>query len=79
MKVLNDFKCLGCDDQDEYFVDNSAREVVCRCCGATATKVRTVPNFSLPGNDPSGFPTAYDQWAKKREQKMKEEQRQQPN
>lgn len=74
MLVFNNFKCPECQKQDEYFVDNRAHEVVCRSCGATATKMLNVPLFHLSGTD-SGFPTAYDKWAKKREQKLKEEQR----
>ena len=73
MKVLNDYRCVQCGTTREYFVENSEKTVDCQGCGGTATKVRSVPNFTLPGNDPAGFPTAYDQWNKKREQKIAQE------
>ena len=76
MRVFNDFRCTSCDVRDEYFLENSAQTVTCRHCGSEAKKAATAPMFKLPGNDPAGFPTAYDQWAKKREQKMAEERRQ---
>ncbi len=72
MKVLNDYECPN-GHFKEYFVENSVTSLDCLECGQTATKVRSVPNFQLPGNDPAGFPTAYDQWNKKREQKMAQE------
>lgn len=75
MRVLNDYHCPSCGMTEELFVDNSTVTVVCQHCDATATKVRTVPNFTLPGNDPIGFPTAADKWVKKREQKMAQERR----
>ena len=72
MRVLNDFKCPE-GHINEHFVDNSDTTATCYACGATATKVRTVPNFQLPGNDPAGFPTAADKWVKNREQKRQQE------
>ena len=75
MRVLNDFYCPKCGHQKEYFVDNEATSIDCQSCGSLATKVRSVPNFQLPGNDPAGFPTAADKWVKKREQKMAQERR----
>lgn len=74
MKVLNDYRCSN-GHFDEYFVDNLETHVTCRSCGQEATKVRSVPNFTLPGNDPAGFPTAADKWVKKREEKMAYEKR----
>ena len=73
MKVLNDFHCPSCGRTEERFVDNTIVSVDCLHCNVSATKVRSVPNFQLPGNDPAGFPTAHDQWAKKRQQKIAEE------
>lgn len=73
MRVLNDFYCPSCDTKHEHFVDNLELTVSCHSCGERATKVRSVPNFMLPGNDPAGFPTAADKWVKKREQKMAQE------
>ena len=75
MKVLNDFWCASCGLEKEHFVENTVDHVSCHSCGQRATKVRSIPNFVLPGNDPAGFPTAADKWVKKREQKIAQERR----
>ena len=75
MKVLNDYACESCGTQAEHFVENSVQTLKCLECEGVATKVRSVPNFMLPGNDPAGFPTAADKWVKKREQKIAQEQK----
>jgi hypothetical protein len=79
VKVLNDYYCGSCGRTEEHFVENTLTTVDCPACGESATKVRAVPNFSLPGNDPHGFPTAYDKWAKKREEKMAQERKTNPS
>lgn len=73
MRVLNDYTCNQCNITEEHFLENEILTVTCRQCGGLAKKKRNVPNFSLPGNDPAGFPTAADKWVKKREEKMREE------
>ena len=73
MRVLNDFRCHLCDTVKEHFVDNETVTVSCHSCKGLASKVRTVPNFQLPGNDPAGFPTAAEKWVKNREQKRQQE------
>lgn len=73
MRVLNDFSCDHCGWSSELLVENDVTTVDCQDCPNIATKVRSVPNFVLPGNDPAGFPTAADKWVKKREQKMAQE------
>jgi hypothetical protein len=73
MKVLNDYYCPSCGRTKEHFVENSVMTVSCHSCSEPATKVRAVPNFMLPGNDPAGFPTAADKWVKKREEKRQQE------
>lgn len=73
MNVLNDFLCAQCGTQKEHFVDNFVQTVKCQNCSGVASKVRSVPNFRLPGNDPAGFPTAADKWVKRREQKRQQE------
>jgi len=72
MRVLNDFVCPQ-GHFKEHFVENYVMTLECHSCADVATKVRSVPNFQLPGNDPAGFPTAYDKWNKKREQKIAQE------
>ena len=79
MRVLNDYYCIACGRTEELLVDNTITEVACPGCGESATKVRAVPNFQLPGNDPHGFPTAHDKWVKKREEKMALERKQEPS
>lgn len=73
MRVLNDYGCDTCDYKEELFLDNDVITTPCPSCGGVAKKIRSVPNFMLPGNDPQGFPTAADKWVKKREEKMAEE------
>ena len=78
MRVLNDYTCTDCGATEERFLENDCKQTTCLVCGGVARKDLTVPNFQLPGNDPHGFPTAYDKWAKKREQKMAQERKTNP-
>ena len=78
MRVLNDYECTHCGITEEHFLDNDVKQTTCLECGGVARKTRSVPNFQLPGNDPAGFPTAADKWVKKREQKMAQERKQNP-
>jgi hypothetical protein len=79
MRVLNDFHCNACGIlYVDRLVDNKELTIDCLSCDGLATKTRSVPNFSLPGNDASGFPTAFDKWEKKRAQKIREELKQEP-
>lgn len=75
MKVLNDFKCNHCGYISEHFVDNSVKEEVCLSCQGVATKVQSPIRFSLEGTS-GHFPTAADQWVKKRKQKIAQEKKQ---
>jgi hypothetical protein len=72
VRVFNDFECPK-GHFNEYFVDNLDTKVNCRDCDEEATKVRSVPNFHLPGNDKAGFPSAYAKWEKDRNQKIAQE------
>lgn len=71
MRVLNDFVCPE-GHQKEYFLDNRTLTTCCDTCGAEAKKVQAAIRFKLEGTS-GAFPTAYDQWAKKRNQKLKQE------
>ena len=73
MRVLNDFTCDHCGHTEEHFRENEVKTVDCLECGGIARKVRSIPKFMLPGNDPAGFPTAADKWVKNREQKIAQE------
>lgn len=76
MRVLNDFLCDHCGIAEEHFLENDQLKCTCLHCGGVARKQRAVPHFQLPGNDKAGFPTAYDKWTKKREEKMAQERKQ---
>jgi hypothetical protein len=79
MKVLNDFNCNRCGILFvDRFLDNEITTYDCPHCGGIAEKVRPIPRFQLPGNDPAGFPSAHAKWSKKREQKIAHELKQDP-
>lgn len=66
MKVINDFYCSVCDEVRERYVDSAATAVECHC-GANMVKKMSTPRIRLDGTDPA-FPSAYDNWARVREQ-----------
>jgi hypothetical protein len=68
MRVLNDYICPS-GHKNEYFLDNTANDTLCLECPERAEKVRSVPHFALPKNDP-GFPGEYSKWAKDRDVKI---------
>lgn len=68
-----DYCCTECGTVDEHFVSSSeVRTVSCRQCGGEAKRQVCTPTFKLPGNDPSGFPTAYQKWGDDHERRAKE-------
>jgi len=75
MKILDDYACEQCGLVEELYVERGTQTVKCRDCEGVAARVRSVPNFQLPGNCAAGFPTAYDKWNKNRMQKIAEEKR----
>ena len=64
MRVLRDFKCPS-SHITERFIDSEVETIMCEC-GETATKILSVGTIMLDGTDP-GFPSAYDRWARIRE------------
>lgn len=74
-----DFECSQCKEVFEEWVDGPINEPVkpvpCKECGAEAHKTITPVRFALDGTDPA-FPTEWDKWAKRREQKIKLEKKQ---
>lgn len=71
MKVY-DYMCEHCCVVHEHFVkDSEVRTVKCRECGNTAHRMIPRPRFQLDGTDPA-YPTAWDKWAKDREVKAKQ-------
>ena len=69
MKVLDDYACASCKTTEEHLVENGTLTVVCPTCGATATKQRRPIRAKLDHT----FPGEVDKWAKRREQKLKQE------
>ena len=73
MRVINDFQCPN-GHKRERFVDNNLKTLQCDICDSEAHKVQASIRFRLEGITGS-YPTAYDQWEKKRTQKRKEEEK----
>lgn len=71
MRVLNDFQCPS-GHINEHLVDNTTTSVACQYCGSDATRVLRPVRSQL---DPfrGHFPTAADQWVKRREKRQAEE------
>ncbi len=67
-----DFRCIACDSINEHFVANSNITIVtCRDCGADSHRMICTPSFHLPGDDPAGFPTAYEKWGNNQIKRVK--------
>jgi putative FmdB family regulatory protein len=78
MRVLNDFYCPKCGHEEELFRENDVDHTTCQKCGDVARKVINAIAFQLEGRS-GDFPTAADQWVKRREQKMAQERKLNPN
>lgn len=75
---LYQYKCSNCKEEFEAFSSMAARDEPqkCKYCySEEAYHVITPTHFVLEGVS-GDFPTAYDQWAKKRKEKMAQEQKQ---
>jgi len=67
-----DYECTHCALVQERFVlGPNTRTVKCRGCAHDAKRLICAPMFRLPGDDPAGFPTAYDKWGKDHERGAK--------
>jgi len=77
MRVFNDFLCTNCGITEEHFLENDCKQTTCLVCGAPARKILRPISFQLEGQS-GHFPTASDQWVKKREQKMALERKSNP-
>jgi len=71
MLRIYDFVCEDCNVMEERFTFEPD-EVVTHSCGKEMIRRPSAPMFKLNGTDPS-FPTAYDQWDKKRAEKLQQE------
>lgn len=70
---MYDYFCSGCEHEFEEARRMEERHTApCPSCGATASQVISAPHFKLEGIT-GDFPTAYDQWEKKRREKMAQE------
>lgn len=65
-----DFLCSGCGATFERMVNADDRETECPECGNVSHKLISPVRSCFDGTDP-GFPTAYDRWAKIREDRAR--------
>ena len=68
-----DFQCPN-DHITEAFVNSDTREINCKVCGQTASRLVSTPRVSLEGTT-GDFPGAAMQWERKRAEKIKAEQK----
>lgn len=73
MMILYDFRCTN-DHTYEDFASMSEESKICPQCGAESKRLISPVKAHLDGTDP-GFPGAWMSWEKKREQKIKQEQK----
>ena len=71
---MYDFRC---DDGHvtEHYCSYEVQEMSCPICSKQATRIVSPVRISLDGTDPV-FVSAYDKWAKKHEEKAKQERKQ---
>jgi putative FmdB family regulatory protein len=67
MRQMRDFVCSHCGYSVEKYVDDDYNAIECPECQGTAHRVISMPRVNLDGTD-SGFPGAYDRWARIREE-----------
>ena len=67
--IIKDYRCRDCGTITEHFVDNSDVILVCQQCGGESRSIISGTSFSLEGCS-GDFPTAHQQWDKKRAQKQ---------
>ena len=64
--MLRDFSCNSCSYTEERYVDSETTLLPCPKCYGDMERLIGMPKISLDGTD-SGFPGAYDRWARIRE------------
>jgi predicted nucleic acid-binding Zn ribbon protein len=69
-----EFLCAN-SHRTEALVDTECHATPCKECGAEATRVMSAPTMKLEGFTGS-FPTAYDSWERKRNEKIAIEKKQ---
>jgi hypothetical protein len=75
MRQLRDFRCDECGTTHEEYIDSDVRAVECPSCSGVATSIISPVRFTLEGTS-GDFPTAYQKWDKRRQEKMKQEYKQ---
>jgi len=73
MKIIKDYRCNACGYTFETYLGKLDPSPLCHECGGQTTSIISGTSFTLPGSDSAGFPSAHAKWAKRRQQKMKEE------
>lgn len=68
MRRMYEFKCED-NHISEALVDDTVRELSCRACGKSATRIVSGVRCNLEGIT-GAFPGAYDAWERKRSEKM---------
>lgn len=72
--MLFDFQCTQCNHKFEVLIDSKERDqpIPCEVCTEDAKRVISPVRVRLEGIT-GHFPTAYNQWERKRKQKMEQE------
>ena len=72
--ILYDWRCntASCNTKYEALAPSEQRTGICPECGGQSKRLISTPRIALDGCDPA-FPSAYDKWAKTREQKAKKD------
>lgn len=73
MLIVLDFEC-GEGHVNERFVHHETQHVECKDCGARAYRKVSCPSFKLEGFS-GDYPTAYAAWERKRNEKLKQDQK----
>lgn len=73
-KKLFDYWCQKCENEFEALAHNNDEVKYCDYCGTPGKAIITPVRFRLDGTDPA-FPTEWDKWDKRRQEKIKQEQK----
>lgn len=73
-KKIFEYWCHNCEQIFEAMAHNNLETKYCDFCGMPGKVTISPVRFRLDGTDPS-FPTEWDRWAKRHEEKAKQEER----
>ena len=73
MKRIFEFLCDN-NHTTEHYIDESVRTCKCDVCSKDAIRIVSTPRVALEGIT-GAFPGAADAWVRKREEKLKQEQK----